>query len=191
MAAITKPDARPVGSTQVLKWTGSLTPGEALLTYPKTNGRFSSDKIGISNIVVARLLLADPAVLTDLQRQFPELVFDNTQLAATSPAAPTASGVAATVADILNATDLDMSNQAWAQNAYVTVVPIDAATAALAYTCFASQFRFALDSGANSGLGGNSKLPVLCLAIDIGAPQVPISTLAVQITLEIRHTASR
>jgi len=188
---------RPVGSTQVLVFAGKLTAGGPLATYPIADGTFSSDKITFSNIVVARLLLSAPLDPGNPLFTLPDFVFDNTQPAASAPLPAVLHGAAANGTNVLNASDLDVSDRAWAQNAYVTVEVIDIVTAALVFALPASPYKFCLDVGAAagvnaaSGLGTDTGLPVLVMAIDIGAPQVPITQLGVRITLEIRHTASR
>jgi hypothetical protein len=185
--------ARPVGSTQVLSWVGKLSVGAALAAYPKVSGEMSSDKIPVSpDTVVARFLLGDPGDPTDEQFRLPEFVFDNTQPAAVAPLQPFQTpGAPIAKKNPLNATDHDVSNQAWAQNAYVTVEVLDVATAALVFAIPATPYKFCLDDAVNSGLGTLTNLPVLVVGIDIGAPQVPITNLNLRITLEIRHTASR
>lgn len=180
---------RPVGSALFLRFVGTILPGAALAAYPKANGTFSSDAIAATTVYVARVLMADPLDLTNPMTQLPLIAFDNTQPAGSAPVVPTASGaLAPTLADILNGTDLDMSDQAWAQNVHITVEPTDHATGLVPLVWNAAQAKFCVDAP-NSGLGGNTGFPVLCLALDLGAQ--PPQSVSVLITVEVRHSVSR
>jgi len=174
---------RPTGSSLILRFLGTIVPGAALATYPKATGQWSAGPVGLSNVHVLRVLMGDPL---DPSTLLPPTAFDNTAPAG-SPPQPTASGIPASLANILNGTDLDVSEQVWAQNAHITVEPTDLASVALLVP-FAAQPRFCIDAP-NSGLGGTTGLPVLCMALDLGAQ--PPGGLEVLITVEIRHSEAR
>jgi len=189
---VLQPSPRPDGSSQVLRFIGALNAGAALATYPKVNGTVSSDEIagqGGTHFRVARFLLADTTNLLDLKRQLPDVVFDDSQPAGASPHVPTTSGVPASLADILNANDLDITQRTWCQNTYVTVVPLDSASAATILAVNPTATRVCLDDGASSGLGTSTGYPVMCLAIDLGAlPTFPVNLL---VQIEVRQSAVR
>ena len=178
---------RAPGSTQVLRFTGPITLGAAALaTYPKANGEAPA---GIAANVPSgvRFLLADATAPTDRTRTLPDFVYDDTQPAAVSPRPP----VSLAIPNITNASDLLITNRTWCRNTYITIEPRTAATAAALVGVDTGSAQFCLDVGASSGLGLNTGLPVLILPIISANAAGQWVDLDVDISIEVRHTASR
>lgn len=182
-----QPSSRPAGSSQVLRYTGTITLGNTTLAqFPKANGVAPSD-IAANTVTGVRFLLADATDLTDLTKQLPSTCFDDNQPAGAAPHAPTTGAIA----NITTATDQIITDRTWCQNTYVTVQPRTAAAAAALVGVDLGSVEFVLDTGADSGLGLDSGLPVLILPIisanAFGAYVAP----DVDILVEVRHSASR
>jgi hypothetical protein len=181
-----QPSDRPASSTQVIRFTGGVQQGVAQAVYPKANCEYSLDvpPLAPPDTYCLRLLLADATDLADQLRRFPEFVFDDTQPAGASPHAPTFFAT-----PMLNATDANISQRAWFKNTYVTIQPLDTFSKGLLALVPPTLTEVCLD-GVNSGLGTNTGLPVICIALDI--PNVPEEgAINLDILIEIRHSASR
>lgn len=175
-----QPQNRPAGSSYILRFIGAVVQGVANATYPKANGEFSSDVVAGGR--VARFLLADATDLAAGQRRLPGFDYDDGQPAGSSPHTPVPG------TGILNPTDLDITARTWCQNAYVTVQPLDAATAAALSSIPPAETKFCLDTGNDSGLGTDTGLPVLCLSLVLSAPA---AALNLDVLVEVRQSSSR
>jgi hypothetical protein len=179
---------RPVGSTQVLRFSGAIKLGAfTTAAYPKANGEAPSN-IAANTPTGVRFLLADSSNVQDTTARLPADVFDDTQPAGSAPHAPTSQ----VIPNVTNASDELITDRTWCQNTYVTIEPRNAATAAALLAVDLSNVQFCLDSGASSGLGLNTGLPVLILSItsaNAGGPQWV--DLSVDVFVEVRHSASR
>lgn len=182
---MTQPSARLAGSTQILQFIGTVTVDVATAAYPKAQSSYPSDA-AIDGVTptCARFLLADATDVTDDAKRFPPFVFDDTQPAGAAPHAPVAG------TGILNVTDLDISARTWCQNTRVIVQPRDAATAAALASIQAEGAKVCLDIGADSGLGTDTGLPVLCLAFVFAAAPL-VASLDLDILIEVRKSSVR
>ncbi len=180
-----QPSNRPDGSVQVLRFTGPVDLGGPIATFPKDNGTFSSDTGTPGGYSEIRLALADVIDLANARRRLPSHDFDDSQLAGASPHAPVPGlGVAI---DGLSPTEQDISARTWCQNTYVTVQPLDTASAAALTALQPVLSRVVLD-GIDSGLGLDTGVPVLVLFVMIvGAP----ASIHLDILIEVRHTGVR
>lgn len=182
-----QPLSRPEGSSHVLRFSGLVSQGNALAVYPKANGEFSSDAVG-GNVRVVRLALGDVTNMADMTRQLPSSAYDDTTPAGDHPVVPMTSGVPASLADILNANDLDITLATWAQNTYVTIQALDAASKAILAAVDPLLTKICFDTGPSSGLGLETGLPVLCLAVDLGAVPLPFRA---DFLIEVRDSRTR
>jgi len=182
-----QPTDRPAGSTQVLRFTGTVVAGEALATFPKTNGAFTTGG-GANASRGMRFLLADATVPTQQNRQFPAFVFDDEQPSALAPHAPVA---AAPVALVVNSGELVIghgtqvsTDRTWCQNTWVTVKGLSANIGSLD----TESALIVLDT-TTSGLGTNTGLPVLILPVSLlGGAVAPFD---VDVMVEVRSTPTR
>lgn len=185
---------RPVGSTQVLVFSGAvITDAAALAVYPKNNGEVPAAS-PLNVPVGVRFAFGNVSVPASPTSTLPGFVFDDAQLAAASPHDPTF----AAVANILNATDANISARTFADNTYVTVEPNDAASAAILTGIDLAGVQVILDSApgsvgaaAETGLGQGTGLPVLVIPMILTALPTVQAPLNVTIIVEVRHTASR
>ncbi len=181
-----QPSPRPAGSTQVLRFTGLITLGNALAVYPKDNGEVTSG-VALNTPVGVRFLLADATDPTDTTTTLPDFVYDDSQPAGAAPHAATSSAIA----NVTNAADALITNRTWCQNTYITVEPRTAAAAAALVAIDEANAQFAIDT-LTSGLGLNTGLPVLILPmIFANASNENWVDVDVDIHIEIRHTPSR
>lgn len=182
-----QPSPRPAGSTQVLRFTGLITLGDPLATYPKENGEVTSG-VAANTPVGVRFLLADATDPTNPTTTLPDFVYDDSQPAGAAPHAEFSQAIA----NVTTATDRLITNRTWCQNTYVTVEPRTAAAAAALVAIDQASAQFAID-GTNSGLGGTTGLPVLILPMifaNISDAQNWVD-VDVDVLVEIRHTPSR
>ena len=179
-----QPSARPAGSSQVLRFSGLITLGSfASTAYPKANGELPSNAAA-NTLIGVRFLLADATDPTDTTTTLPTDAYDDNDPAAAAPHSPTLG------CTYLNGTDLNISDRTWCQNTYVTVVPRTVAAAALLGAVDTAGVEVVLDSGASSGLGLNTGLPVIVIPMAFTTvSQFP--GCDVDILVEVRHSASR
>lgn len=182
---------RPIGSTQVLVFDGAIiTDAAALAVYPKDNGEVPAGS-PLNVPVGVRFALGDVSVPATPTQTLPGFVFDDGQLAAISPHAPTTGAIA----NVLNATDQDITLRTWAANTYITVEPKDAASAAILTGIDLGGVRVILDNApgaaATTGLGLGTGLPVVVIPMILTALPTAQAPLNVTIIIEVRHTASR
>lgn len=190
-----QPLDRPVGSSHILRYVGAVIPSaQTAATYPQLNATIASDSAtgpitgtptGQYSVWV-RFALFDPTNLTNPLRQFPSFVYDDSNPAGVSPHAPVASVPSTTPG--INASDLSIAAKTWAPNLHIAVSALDS----LSITCDIEDARVLLDSGANSGLGLNSGLPVIALRFNVlqGANPV-LQSFNIDVTFEIRHSTHR
>lgn len=189
-----QPSARPAGSSQVLRFSGQITiapaagnPGAfTTAQYPKANGEAPND-IAANTPTGVRFLLADATDPTDMTTRLPSTCFDDSQPAGAAPHATTSNAIA----NITNASDQLITNRTWCQNTYVTVQPRTSAAAAALVGVDLASVQFCLDSGASSGLGLNTGLPVLILPIISANAAGQWASIDVDILVEVRHSVSR
>jgi len=193
-----QPLDRPQGSSHILRFNGVVAAFGALLTdYPKKNGTFAVERIvGSPNLVVARFLLGDvsapPTSLENTERVLPfGSAYDASTPAGAQAAPAVLSGAVASAGNILNGTDQDITQRTWCDNTYVTIQATDPTTAAALLSINPLQTRVCLDNGAASGLGLSTGFPVVCIAMDLGAPQVPIAALSLDVLIEVRDSRTR
>lgn len=184
-----QPSNRPNGSSHVLRFSGAVQPGVPIAAFPKQNGEYSTDVATIGGVPYyeIRLELADVTNLSDEQKRLPAGTYDDSQLAGVSPH-PATPGLGVNV-DGLNVTEQNISARTWAQNTYVTVQSLDAATATVVKAINPVLTKAVLD-GTASGLGRGTGLPVLVLFAALQLPQQP-GPLNLDILVEIRHTPNR
>lgn len=186
-----QPSNRPAGSSHILRYTGTFQVGVANAVFPKTgNAQVSSDQVaGAGNAQSIRLLLADSTDITDLQKTFPDFVYDDGVPAGSSPHAPV---VVPAATELLNKNELDISLRTWCQNTYVTVTPISSPVSPVTSPGFfnvAADVQAVVLDAPNSGLGGNTGLPVLVIGLRATAPIA--QSIDLDIVVEIRQSASR
>ncbi len=182
-----QPADRPAGSTQVLRFTGTVSPGEALATFPKTNGTFTTG--GAANATRgARFLLADATDLTTTEKRLPDFVFDDANPVELAPHDPVAAGAVALVVNageeaighgVQTATD-----RTWCQNTHVTVVAQSSNLGAVA----TESALIVLDT-LTSGLGLGTGLPVLILPVALTGQTA--TAFDVDLLVEVRWSAHR
>lgn len=180
---------RPAGSYQRLRFVGDFAVGEALAAFPKTQSSYSSNTTTIGGVAYReiRLLLTDNTSANTIGgtvSTMPNFVYDDAQPADSQPSAPTA-GLGLTV-DGLNVTEQKITQRTWCQNLLPRLQAQSAATAAQV-TSFANALTQVVIDGPNSGLGGNTGLPVVVLFCELANP----TTLGLCIDVEVRHTGTR
>jgi hypothetical protein len=182
-----QPSNRPAGSSQVLRFSGTVSTGPAIAVFPKANGEFSSDTatVGGQAYHELRLALADVTALDDTRRRLPDFDFDDSNPAGISPHAATP-GLGVNV-DGLVPTEQNISVRTWCQNTYVTVQPLTAVAAAALLAGNPVLTRVVIDAP-DSGLGGTSGVPVLVLFLQFAGQ--PPASVDLDILVEIRHSAS-
>lgn len=173
-----QPSDRPAGSSHVLRFTGSITEGVILATFPKANGTFPDVANGATGGV--RFLLADATALTNVEKRFPGVVYDDEQPASSSPHAAVTT---ATVAGVTQAGEQDISLRTWAQNLQIRVL----SRVANILTIDLANVQVVLDT-LTSGLGLNSGLPVVIIPMTFTDNAV---ASAIDIVFEIPTTSSR
>ncbi len=210
-----QPLTRPAGSTQGLRYRGQCVAGEALATFPKTNGTFPTVIVPSDGIFRASLRLAlfdpgstspplDPAAFANPSRRLPGFVFDDGQLAGVSPHATLAAGVATDFDPGVNDDEIYIGNETWAQNVRIQWSPLRPIILQADIQPLTTETDDSFGSGGcffvrdtlTSGLGLNTGLPVLILPLLVqGTPgsEGPGTAVPfyVDLTIEIRHTAHR
>lgn len=193
---------RPDGSTQVLRYRGQIaTSADAAATYPKVPATIAANSgiVGNNFVAYVRFPLFDastpstPALIANALKRFPEGAFDDSQLAAASPHAPVACSASATPG--VNASDLSLNLKTWAQNIDVTVRPLDdkmvvADSGVSLDNQSINGMEVVLDT-LTSGMGLNTGLPVLIIQFLVTNANGAIQAFSVDVTIEIRHSASR
>ncbi|MGL4255612.1 MAG: hypothetical protein ACRCSL_04705 [Microbacterium sp.] len=178
---------RPIGSTLTLRYVGTIVVGAAAqAAFPKANGELPSNVTTASEWNV-RFLFADRTDPTDQSTRLAPTVYDDSQPAGASPHAPI---VAGSTNQIQVATDQFITNRTWAQNLDVRVISAVPGGNASAVSFNVAGARVALDL-ADSGLGGNTGLPVLVLPVTVtfAGPGSPTVDVAIEVT--IRHSIDR
>lgn len=179
---------RPIGSTQVLTFSGAITTGVPFAQFSPTkpNATIASDFVPAPGTFTGiRFLLGDVSVPATPTQTLPGFVFDDSQLAGVSPHAAVPTALTA----ITQANEQDITARTWCENTYITIEPGTAAAAALLTGVNLSGAQFVIDT-LTSGLGTNTGLPVLILPCELSAlPQ--LNDLVVTVIIEVRHTASR
>lgn len=178
---------RPIGSTQVLTFSGSITTGVAFLNFPKPNATIATDATLAPGFTGIRFLLGDVSVPATPTQTLPGFVFDDSQLAGVSPHDPVAT---AAVGTITLANEEDITARTWCENTYITIEPNDAASALILTGVDLNGAQFVIDT-LTSGLGTNTGLPVLILPCELSALPTIQAPLNVTVIVEVRHTASR
>jgi hypothetical protein len=190
-----QPLDRPVDSSHILRFRGTVTVSATpAATYPKANAEVPSDSlVGPGTGTPAgqyrawvRFLLADATNPSNGLKKFPALVYDDRNLAGVAPHAGVPSVASATPG--INVADLDIGDQTWAPNLHYAVSALDSKIVSVDIT----DARVLLDT-LTSGLGLNTGLPVIALAMNIltGSGQTPLQSFDVDITFEIRQSSSR
>jgi len=175
-----QPSNRPTGSVQVLRFSGNIAAGNALATFPKTNGTFTTGGAA-GDARGARFLFADATNLPDTARQFPADVYDDSLPAGEAPHTPTATGLTTLV---VNAGELDLAARTWAQNTHITVKSLSANLGSVD-----TENAFIVEDTLTSGLGLGTGLPVLILPVALTG--VEAATFTVDMLIEIRWSAHR
>lgn len=183
-----QPADRPAGSNQVLRFRGTVAAGEALATFPKTNGTFTTGG-AVGDVRGVRFLLADATDLTNQARQFQDAVYDDGQPASASPHAPIANG--GLVPLVINVGELVVGygttpelGPTWVQNTRVIVKGLSANIGSLD-----TEGSFVVLDTLTSGLGLNSGLPVIILPVTLLGSAV--ASFDVDVLVEIRQSATR
>ncbi len=175
-----QPQDRPAGSTQVLRFVGSIAPDVAVETFPKANGSMTTGG-AVGSTRGLRFLFADSTNLANQLKRFPEFVYDDSQPGGISPHAPVATTL---VAQVVNAGEQSVALRTWAQNMDVDVKGLSANLGGVdTENCF-----IVLDT-LTSGLGLGTGLPVLIVPVTLTGGEVAAVNMDVRI--EIRWTAHR
>lgn len=184
---------RPQGSSHVLRYRGIVAVGQSNANvYPQVAGVIpaNSTVTGASFQAYVRFPLFDASDLTDLLRQLPLDVYDDTVPAPHDDVACVPSATPG-----VNATDLSMNRETWAQNVEITVRSL-------------SQKLEIIDSGVavdnnivngvqivrdtlTSGMGLNTGLPVVIIGLQAAANDGEIQAFPIDITIEVRHSVHR
>jgi len=183
-----QPSTRASGSSLILHYRGTLVLGAnnfGDFSPPIANGVVPAD-VADGVVIGVRFLLADATDPTDPTTLLPSFAFDDTQPAGASPHAP----VFNAVAGITTATDQIISSRTWAQNTHVVIQPQTAAAAASLVAVETDKAQIVLDL-VDSGLGGNTGLPVLILPMVFAFANAAFVPAAIEMVVEIRHTYVR
>lgn len=182
-----QPTDRPASSVQVLRFTGTVTAGEALATFPKTNGTFTTGG-AVGDARGVRFLFADATALTNTAKKFALHVYDDEQPSGAAPHAPVAAGGTALIVNagesIIGHGTQTATDRSWCQNTHVTVKSL----AANLGSVDTEGALIVLDT-LTSGLGLNSGLPVLILPVTLLGNAV--ASFDVDLLIEIRWSAHR
>lgn len=182
-----QPLDRPAGSSQVLQFRGTITAGEALDVFPKTNGTFTTGGAAGATRGI-RLLLADATALTNLQRQLPKSVYDDEQPSALAPHTPVATPL---VALVVNAGELSVghgvptsTDATWTQNCWIVVKGLSSNIGSID-----TENAYIVNDTLTSGLGLNSGLPVVIIPVALlgGA----VASFDLDVMIEVRWSAHR
>jgi hypothetical protein len=183
-----QPSTRAAGSSLILHYRGTLVLGaNAFGDYSPAiaNGVVPSD-VADGTVIGVRFLLADATDPTDTATLLPLAAFDDSQPAGAAPHAP----VFSAVAGITTATDQIISSRTWAQNTHIVIQPQNAASAASLVGVETDKAQIVLDL-TDSGLGGNTGLPVLILPMIFTFADAAFVPADIEMFVEIRHTHSR
>lgn len=183
-----QPSIRPSGSSHILHFRGTLVLSANNFgdySPPIANGTVPAD-VADGTPIGVRFLLADATDTSDETTKLLAKIYDDSQPAGATPHAP----VTNAVAGITTATDQIISSRTWCQNTYVRVQPADAASAASLTGLETDKAQIVLD-GTDSGLGGNTGLPVLILPMIFTFVDAEFVPAEVDILVEVRHTTVR
>ncbi len=191
---------RPAGSTQTLRYRGTMIQGGAAASYPKGAGEYPSNSAVSLGYFTAwvRFPLADvtgTAVdLNNTQKRLAAFVYDDGQLAEDVPSSLVACTASATPG--INTSDLSMNRFTWAQNLRIHYSQIDTNVVLCDSGVSvdnnpANGAVVLLDSGASSGLGDGTGLPVIAVRFVVAANDGALQDFDVDIAFEVRHTAIR
>ena len=200
------PLPRPAGSSQVLRYRGTVTVGgNVTATYPIGNMEAPLDAPSPgSGLITAcvRFALFNPndianypaSLVPGYQTALPLSDYDDNQPASAAPHTPVA---CTAVAGCVNATDLSLNKFTWAQNVAIRFNNIDpahvfACDSAISQDGNIANGALAVVDGTNSGLGTNTGLPVMIVSFttaDNGdGGSAPFN---IDIEFEIRHSRRR
>ncbi len=204
-----RPLNRPAGSTQVLRYRGTIDlGGDDSDVYPKANAEISTDSeinAGFFTTWV-RFALFDPgatsppaaaADVANPARRLPENVYDDSLPAAEAPHAPVACVLSPELG--INLTDLSLDRLTWAQNLQIHYTQIDSSVSFCDSDVSidndgANGAMVLLDNETASGLGLGTGLPVVAVRFVVAATggEFPaLQAFDIDITFEIRHTNHR
>jgi len=195
-----QPLARPAESTQVLRYRGTVVVGQSASTvYPQKSGETPSDaQISGANFIAwvrFPLFEATPLNLTNTAKRLPQNVFDDESPAGEAPHAAVACVASVGPATGINATDLSMDRQTWAQNLEIHFNNIDAKVllcdAAVSIDNNGANGALVMLDTATSGLGTSTGLPVVAVKFTVLANQGAAQSFDVDIEFEIRHSNHR
>lgn len=191
---------RPAGSNQILRYRGTITQGDTAGTYPKDPAEYPSNS-GVSGgnfTAWVRFPLANfvgtSVDFNNPQKRLPPLVYDDAQPAEDVPSSVVLATASATPG--INATDRTMNTFTWAQNLRIHYSQIDANvvfcdSGVSVDNNPANGAVILLDSGASSGLGDDTGLPVVAVRFVVAANDGSLQDFDVDIAFEVRHTAIR
>lgn len=194
---------RPAGSTQLLRFVGTIAAGNANANvYPKVSAEIplNSTVTGAYFDAYVRFPLfdaTDAVSRANPQRQFPQFVFDDENFAGDAPHAPVACTASATPG--VQVTDLSVNTRTWAQNLEITFVENPTTTPLVqsvnSYISVdgnpANGAVVVLDNATTSGLGLGTGLPVLIVHFRVLANASAIQAFNGALTVEIRHSTAR
>jgi hypothetical protein len=182
-----QPSDRPSGSSQVLRFIGTVVAGTALATFPKANGEFTTGG-AVGDVRGVRFLLADATDLTNMQRQLPSGVYDDGAPAGAAPHNPIATGLTALVVNAgeqaIGVGGANTLMRTWTQNTWVIAKGLSANIGSMD-----TEGAYIVLDTLTSGLGLNSGLPVLILPVTLlgGA----VASFDVDILVEVRQSMTR
>jgi len=182
---------RAFGSTLFLRYRGVVELGDDANVYPQDPVVYPGDSSVVSGLVRAWVrfplwnALSTRSTLTEL----PAFVFDDIGLHST-----VASLASATPG--INTSDLSLNTKTWAQNINVVSRTIDpnvlAADTGVSIDNNPSNGAMILrDSGASSGLGYDTGLPVVAVLFTVSSNDGVRRDFSIDVTIEIRHTGRR
>lgn len=182
-----QPTNRPAGSVQVLRFVGTVSPGVALGTFPKTNGTFTTGGAA-GDLRGARFLFADATDVTDTQKTFALNVYDDENPAGDAPHAAVAAGAVALVVnageEVIGHGTPTSTDRTWTQNTHVTVKALSANFGSVDTL----NALIVMDT-LTSGLGLNTGLPVLILPVELLGDTA--AEFTIDLLVEIRWSAHR
>ncbi len=176
-----QPFNRAAGSTQVLRFVGTVDVGNALATFPKANGELTTGG-AVGDPRGVRFLLADATDLTDTQRRLPAFVYDDAVPAGEAPheSVPEPAGTAL----IINVGEETITDRTWVQNLYVDVKVLSGNVVSVS-----TQSCVVVIDTLTGGLGLGTGLPVLIIPFVLSGQAV--DAITVDIMIEVRQTSSR
>ncbi len=195
-----QPQIRPDGSTQILRYRGSVNPSPTdASVFPKANAEIPADSAAGLPYFTAwvRFALFDTTDIENERRRFIPGTFDDSQLAGVSPHAPVLTTASPFGEPGINAGEIWIGDRTWAQNLRIHEARVDPRVA-VADIGIATSANASVPGGAlvlqdtlTSGLGLNTNLPVVAVRFFVVSNNGALQKFEIDMTFEIRHTLIR